>query len=105
MFWQAVFPGHKIITCQFIHAHGGGEGGGHLTYPLKSLQKLDHKNAIKHENRGPPSQIFSQPQVPPSKEFEMTVHLCYALSRCTFDNFVASTEHGLTTINIFSTGT
>jgi hypothetical protein len=31
---------------------------------------LDHKNAIKHENSGPPSLIFLQPQVPPSKEFE-----------------------------------
>jgi hypothetical protein len=52
-----------------------GEGGrrGHLTYPLKSLQKLDHKNTIKHENWGPPYYIFSQPQVPPTKEFEMTV--------------------------------
>ncbi len=27
----------------------------------KDFEKFDHKNAIKHENRGPPSQIYSQP--------------------------------------------
>jgi hypothetical protein len=36
----------------------------------KYFEKFDHKNAIKHKNRGPPSHIFSQPQVPLSKEFE-----------------------------------
>jgi len=47
------------------NAYGlGGGGGGHLVYPLKRLQKLDHKNAIEHKKK------FSQPQVPPSKEFE-----------------------------------
>ncbi len=38
--------------------------------PSKDFEKLDHKNAIKYENSGPPSQIYSQPQVSPSKEFE-----------------------------------
>jgi hypothetical protein len=32
---------------------------------MKIFEKLPHKNAIKHDTR----LIFSQPQVPPSKEF------------------------------------
>ena len=48
--------------------HTGVRGGSSCT-PSKDFEKLDHKNAIKHENRGLP-QIFSQPQVPPSEEFE-----------------------------------
>jgi hypothetical protein len=43
----------------------GGEGGGTSCTPYKDSEKLPHKNAIKTT----PSLIFSQPQVPPSKEF------------------------------------
>jgi hypothetical protein len=59
----------------FIDAHEEG-GRGHLTYPLRILQKLiiiiklGHKNKNKHENRGPPPLDMSQPQapyVPPQK--------------------------------------
>jgi hypothetical protein len=46
---------------------GEGEEGGNSCTPLKDLQKLDHKNAIKMKIEEP--QIFSQPQVPPSREF------------------------------------
>jgi hypothetical protein len=38
-------------------------------YPSKGFKKFGHKNAMKHENSGSPW-IFSQPQVPPSKEYE-----------------------------------
>jgi hypothetical protein len=48
---------------------GGGLKGGTSCTPSKDFEKLDHKNGIKHKKRTP-SQIFSQPQVPPSKEFE-----------------------------------
>jgi hypothetical protein len=47
-----------------MHSGGGGGGEPHVP-PKKIFEKLPHKNAIKH---GPPL-IFSQPQVPPSKEF------------------------------------
>jgi hypothetical protein len=55
------FSGAKMHT-------GGGEGGGGGTSctPYKDFEKLPHKNAIKTT---PPPLIFSQPQVPPSKEF------------------------------------
>ena len=43
---------------------GGGRGGTSST-PYKDFEKLPHKNAIKTT----PPLIFSQPQVPPSKEF------------------------------------
>jgi hypothetical protein len=57
----------------FIDAHmeggrGGLEGCTSCT-PSIDFEKLYHKNAIKHENRGPPSQIFSQP---PQKKLKMT---------------------------------
>jgi len=41
-----------------------GRGAPHVP-PIKIFEKLPHKNAIKHD----PPLIFSQPQVPPSKEF------------------------------------
>jgi len=31
---------------------------------------MGHKNAIKHENIGPPLVFFHNPKYPPSKEFE-----------------------------------
>ncbi len=47
---------------------GGGRGGreGTSCNPYKDFFKLPHKDAIKMT---PPPLIFSQPQVPPSKEF------------------------------------
>jgi hypothetical protein len=43
--------------------------------PLKRLKKLDHKNAIKYENIEPPPRFSHNPNYPPQKNFEMTVHL------------------------------
>jgi hypothetical protein len=37
--------------------------------PSKDLNKLSHKNAIKHENRGPLSDFLTTPSTP-SKEFK-----------------------------------
>jgi len=31
-----------------------GVGGEHLMYPSKDFEKFGQKNAIKHENKGPP---------------------------------------------------
>ncbi len=55
-----------------------GEEGGHLVYPLKRLQKLDHKNAIEHKKK------LSQPQVPPSKEFENNYVSLHSVEPITF---------------------
>jgi len=55
--------------------HTGVGRGGRRGAPSKDFEKLSHTNAIKHEKRGPPSQIFSQPYVPPQKNLKMTVHL------------------------------
>jgi len=51
-----------------MHTGEGGEEGGRggtSCTPYKDFEKLPHKNAIKTT----PLLIFSQPQVPPSKEF------------------------------------
>jgi hypothetical protein len=54
------------MTFSNIDAHmGGGGRGGTSWTPYKDFWKLPHKNAIKTT----PPLIFSQPQVPPSKEF------------------------------------
>jgi hypothetical protein len=86
---------NKIPTVnlpQAIDAHrGGGRGeGGTSCTPYKDFEKLPHKNAIKMT---PPPLNFSQPQVPPSKEFAKkpqgpppgfptTVHLCPKPCNC-----------------------
>jgi hypothetical protein len=51
-----------------MHTGGGGERGrrGH------QLQKLDHKNAIKHENRGPPPKFSDIPKYHSQKKLKMT---------------------------------
>jgi hypothetical protein len=52
-----------------------GEEGGTSCNPSKDFEKLDHKNAIKHENRGhPPSH---NPKYPLRKNLKMTEHLQY----------------------------
>jgi hypothetical protein len=43
---------------------GDGERGGHLMHPLKRLIKILTKNAIKHENRGPPPRFSHNPMYP-----------------------------------------
>jgi hypothetical protein len=48
---------------------------GHLMDPFKRLKTLDHKNAIKNENRGPPLRFSQNPKYPPQKNLKMTVHL------------------------------
>jgi hypothetical protein len=46
-----------------IDAHRGwGEGGTSCT-PSKDFEKLDHKNAIKHKNRGPPPRFSHNPKI------------------------------------------
>jgi hypothetical protein len=85
----------------FIDAHGGG-GPPHVP-PIKIFEKLPHKNAIKHDP--PPPLIFSQPQVPPSKEFAQkkprthpppgfptTVHLCSCYSKSVVLNYCAGAQ-------------
>ncbi len=53
-----------------IDAHRGEEGG------RRRGKKLDHKNAIKHKNRGPTPRFFHNPKYPPQKNVKITVHLC-----------------------------
>jgi len=38
-------------------------------------EKLDHKNAIKHENKGPPPRFSHNPKYPPQNYLKITVHL------------------------------
>jgi hypothetical protein len=63
-----------------MHTGGGGEGGRrgelHLWYPSKDFEKFDYKNAIKHENRGPPPRFSNNTKYPPQKNLKITVHLC-----------------------------
>jgi hypothetical protein len=51
-----------------IDAHRGwgerGEEGNTSCTPSKDFEKLDHKNAIKHENRGPPPTFSPNPKYP-----------------------------------------
>jgi hypothetical protein len=69
IFW-IVFDNHFHRFTQ-----GEGERGrrGHLMYPLKRLEKLDHKNPIKHRNRGPPTQISLNPKCRLLNNLKMTV--------------------------------
>jgi hypothetical protein len=53
----------------------GGAGGGTSCTPSKYFEKLDHKNAIKHENRGPPPRFSHNPKYPLQKNLKMIVHL------------------------------
>jgi hypothetical protein len=53
----------------------GGEGeGGTLYTTSRDFDKLDHKNAIKHINKGPPSRFFHNPKNPPKTNLKMTLH-------------------------------
>ncbi len=58
---------HSVHRC--TQGERGEEGGTSCTLS-KEFEKLDHKKAIKLENRGPPYHIFSQPQVPTQKNLE-----------------------------------
>jgi hypothetical protein len=51
-------------------------GGGRVTSctPSKDFKKFGHKNAIKHENRGPPRFAHNH-QYLLQKNLKMTVHL------------------------------
>ena len=46
-----------------IDAPSGEEGGTSCT-PSKYFEKFCHKNAIKHENRGPPLDSLTTPSTP-----------------------------------------
>jgi hypothetical protein len=63
------------LLLTFIDSHR--EGGTSCT-PSKDFEKLDSKNAIKHENIRPPAppRFSHKPQYPPQKNLKMTVHLC-----------------------------
>jgi hypothetical protein len=43
---------------------GEGEGGRTSSTPSKDFEKLDHKNAIKHEKRRPPPRFSHSPMYP-----------------------------------------
>ncbi len=45
-------------------------GGGTSCTPSKEFEKLDHKNAIKHEDIGPPHIFSHNPNYPSQKQFE-----------------------------------
>jgi hypothetical protein len=51
-----------FLIVKYIDAHKGGDGrrGGPSSTPSKDFGKFGHKNAIKHENRGPP-RFFHNP--------------------------------------------
>jgi hypothetical protein len=52
-----------------MHTKGGGRGS---CTPPKDFEKLDNKNAIKHENRGPPHSS----KYPSQQNLKISVHLC-----------------------------
>jgi hypothetical protein len=62
----------SLKMCLSIDAHKGGKGeeGGTSCTPSKDFQKLDHKNAIKHKNRGPPQRFFQNHEYYPSYKIE-----------------------------------
>jgi len=45
---------NKLSLTVTVTTQGGGGEWGISCTPSKDLEKLDHKNAITHENRGPP---------------------------------------------------
>jgi len=53
-----------------------GEGGvrGYLVYPLKRLEKFEHKNAIQHKNRGPPFRFSHNPKYLPQNNLKTTIY-------------------------------
>ena len=51
------------------------EGAPHVPSETQGFKKVGHKNAIKHENRGPPPRFFHNHMYPPQKNLKMTVHL------------------------------
>ncbi len=57
-----------------------GRGGTreYFMYPSKDFEKLDHKSAIKHENRGPrpPHRFFHYSKYPSQQNLKISVHLC-----------------------------
>jgi hypothetical protein len=61
----------------FTGGWGGveGVGGGISCTPSKDFEKLDHKNVIKHEIRGPPPKISHNPKCPPQNNLKMTASM------------------------------
>ncbi len=70
----------KNIRCFFTWQHRctkgrrGGGGRGTSCTPRKCFEKLGHKNAIQHENRGPP-RFLTTPSTP-SKNLKMNENSC-----------------------------
>jgi hypothetical protein len=83
----------SVITLSgFIDAHKGKrwEVGGTSCTPSEDFEKFGHKNAIKHENRGPP-RFFKAPCTH-SKEFENDCGASIVLRSCHFKYFVILTD-------------
>jgi hypothetical protein len=53
-----------------MHTGGRGERGYTSCSSSKDFEKLDHKNAIKHKNRGPSPRFSHITKYPPSKQSE-----------------------------------
>jgi hypothetical protein len=57
----------RIICLFSIGAHRGRGGGDTSCTPSEDFEKLDHKNAIKHENRVPHPRFSHNPKYPLKK--------------------------------------
>jgi hypothetical protein len=63
----------SLWTRPYIEAHRRGKGTSCTL--SKDFKKLNHKNAIKRENRGPLPRFFHNPKYPPQNILKMAVHL------------------------------
>jgi hypothetical protein len=63
-----------VIKNKSIDEHGVGGGGISYT-PSKDFEKLNRKNAIKHENRGPPPIFSHNPKYLPQNNLKMTASM------------------------------
>jgi hypothetical protein len=70
-----LLPSFGINRLPFSLLSSQGEGGGlPRVPPSKEFENLDHKNAIKQVNRGPPPRFSHNPKYPPQKHLKMTVY-------------------------------
>ncbi len=82
MFWQTkkLQTDLELRSIDLIDAHG--RGGERCTSLSKYFEKLDHKIAIKHKNRGPLSIFSHNPKYPLQKNFKMTVTDLLVAQKC-----------------------